>query len=586
MNARRSAMLVLLALPLAIAGCLEKKTLSNLDAALVQMETGVDILATQSVVDTAADAISPLTLELEVSGDEVDMSATDLEGDLTDLYWDVKTAMQTEGEVLAYVALDQQEDQILDMIASAAGEDGALVRLIEDRLLEELYTQRDDCSTFAVDEISSLSISISDLDIEIMDNTDTDYPHGGAEITAVVSRFSVEIASGRILQKGLFGSCKETEVENVSVWGTGGLADIAISIQIDEGQSGFGWPELCLGVDLWRAYYPDGLPSTSWSIPRTVPYGIVRLDGTVDSREGYSEQIEIDRDDLTLWQKIQGVFLDWETEEGPFSAQFSSNYFTVFWGDPDEFKPGAGAATKVPSIPYTVYNLDIASPDTYTHDFLMDEDLDGYLAGHDNCPGDYNPYQTDSDYDGLGDACDSVDDVVISQEEIELRLWFLWLDECLDIGSMMDEIRERETLWWIEDQLRFDRLEYLAIQEGLRHLAELIDRGFLWIDPWQFVIDETEGMPHYFTPTQWYGVYANAAEQAQLNLQLLIAQTGHTELGNITFQVQTLQDGLHQLVALNEYGNQAQVDGAARLVLDLAMGAAGGSAQQSYQPIH
>ncbi len=35
-----------------------------------------------------------------------------------------------------------------------------------------------------------------------------------------------------------------------------------------------------------------------------------------------------------------------------------------------------------------------------------DADQDGILTGEDNCPNDYNPSQTDSDNDNIGDVCD------------------------------------------------------------------------------------------------------------------------------------------------------------------------------------
>lgn len=41
---------------------------------------------------------------------------------------------------------------------------------------------------------------------------------------------------------------------------------------------------------------------------------------------------------------------------------------------------------------------------------LLDSDGDGIADNNDNCPADYNPDQTDSDGDGLGNACDPDDD--------------------------------------------------------------------------------------------------------------------------------------------------------------------------------
>jgi hypothetical protein len=41
---------------------------------------------------------------------------------------------------------------------------------------------------------------------------------------------------------------------------------------------------------------------------------------------------------------------------------------------------------------------------------VADADLDGVVDGLDNCPGTSNADQVDSDADGLGDACDTVDD--------------------------------------------------------------------------------------------------------------------------------------------------------------------------------
>lgn len=48
-----------------------------------------------------------------------------------------------------------------------------------------------------------------------------------------------------------------------------------------------------------------------------------------------------------------------------------------------------------------------------------DSDHDGVADSEDNCPENPNPFQTDADGDGVGDACDEVDLMVVQETEVK-----------------------------------------------------------------------------------------------------------------------------------------------------------------------
>jgi hypothetical protein len=62
----------------------------------------------------------------------------------------------------------------------------------------------------------------------------------------------------------------------------------------------------------------------------------------------------------------------------------------------------------------------------------IDGDSDGVSDAIDNCPSDYNPAQTDTDGDGLGNVCDDDDDNDEFTDEIEGYVATDSLDDCPD----------------------------------------------------------------------------------------------------------------------------------------------------------
>jgi hypothetical protein len=90
------------------------------------------------------------------------------------------------------------------------------------------------------------------------------------------------------------------------------------------------------------------------------------------------------------------------------------------WNGDGYFKVGYGECAAEQYAVYAYLEADI------------DGDSDGVVDAVDNCASDYNPAQTDSDGDGLGDVCDDDDDNDGFGDVVEVYLGTDPLDACPD----------------------------------------------------------------------------------------------------------------------------------------------------------
>jgi hypothetical protein len=93
------------------------------------------------------------------------------------------------------------------------------------------------------------------------------------------------------------------------------------------------------------------------------------------------------------------------------------------WNGDGYFKIGYGECAVEQYAVYAYLEADI------------DGDSDGVADAIDNCPSDYNPTQTDTDGDGLGNVCDDDDDNDAFDDDVESYLDTDPLDACPDSPS-------------------------------------------------------------------------------------------------------------------------------------------------------
>lgn len=257
------------------------------------------------------------------------------------------------------------------------------------------------------------------------------------------------------------------------------------------------WAQAC-GVKLYP--YSSPQPETA-TIPRTLNYGSVSF--TLDTR---AEITHIDLDS-------QGLFVDWVVQ---YVLNHTKRINCAIAGvGKDACEHSTEAARTIPVASYgliltswgaVLERLRWESVNTvlrfrFDSRAGLDPDLDRLLTGLDNCPNHANADQQDSDYDGVGDACDPR---TAPRSEFEDLLFYQQHKAC---GTLTLS----ETFDALKDPMIDGAITRATVQAAKDYwMAQSIKYGFDW--SW-VVIDEK--------PERMFATPDLALATAKQNLEIL-----------------------------------------------------------------
>lgn len=283
-------------------------------------------------------------------------------------------------------------DRPLDALLGAGGDlDGFLKQEVAPAMKG---TRGGDCGGYTVDA-AALEFKVTAVDLA---------PAGrDTRLTLQIVDPALVVTEGTYQARKSGDGCKDRPLVGARVALRGKL-DLTFRLAASAATDRFPWPEAC-GKRLEPYMTP---PAEAASIPRDLTHD--RLALAIDTRATI-DRIELDS---------QGLTVDW-------LARFLLNHTkrircAIAGVGKDQCKRDTDAARTIEVARYDVVlagwgavlsNLrwDTVGPDQalkFDARAGLDPDADKILTGLDNCPSVANPDQRDTDYDGVGDACDPV----------------------------------------------------------------------------------------------------------------------------------------------------------------------------------
>lgn len=235
---------------------------------------------------------------------------------------------------------------------------------------------------------------------------------------------------------------------------------VHVSLTLLQDEWFYVWPtrEYCWGnhvIDVAEFLYGDDVPVADPPVPHSYDFSGVRMSTTAEipSLEGLEDEIEIDFSSrpLETMYELSRTLARLGAAITAISSVVTTSSLSVLaptvTAVADAGGPDVADCSNVDDIiaalpdPFTLtcasdvwFRNDWAavrarfSDSALIVDAVYDDDGDGLITGTDNCPDIANRSQDDSDYDGIGDPCDTEQNMTTAEVEAAFDAWEeLWI---------------------------------------------------------------------------------------------------------------------------------------------------------------
>ena len=559
LRARVSAALILLGALAMFGGCGYDAATGpdELNADLFRLRAATLYLTQKEVLNVLADELDGRRIRLVLSGTEIDTGLlpdyeygrTEFESVASSFLADVRSRLEGLGS-LDDASLDLLSGQIMAQLA----DEGPILGQLEAILIPLLYSEfgrldsdgsLSDCNKVRLDDIGAVSIAIKNVSL-VRDGAELSLHFDLADLV-------IEVERARAWVPTLW--CNVFTINDCDISYPGTVLSVTLDAKPRNLRERFSWPQVwaeCRYISPQSLFYPEGLPAESAEVPDGLDYGSLTVSSTWRLGDLSSPELDFDN---PVTGAVVGLFMGAGNMLGSVAGAVGCVFDWVF-GDGSACEPDEPDAVPLPEITYflkfdrfAIQHIRAAS-DGILFDYLVDSDWDHVLTGLDNCPTVTNYSQTDSDFDGVGDACDpDIHSVSTAEMDAALDYFIGWarIALCMEdlIGAGLPEYVGSDDIFsFFDDPDVIGRFIDIPLAPGL--MIDLI-RGYLerWLGTYAGGSGPIMEHPEFFIDR--HAAYAIAHQQ----IADLAGRLGRPGLLRLQFATRQDEHGVERMAIVD-----------------------------------